>query len=345
MQIHELNQRQQINEVDLAGPSSIFNVGKQVLKNPTAFASSSALGAAQQAAAQSSAQKSAEVLSKQGYTVGGSTKPTVTTAQQLQTVKANPAVQQQVKNLSSQWLKQSEQLRKIRPVSEAVAQFNPRDLTDPKFASVLKAIQARDAAAKPALPGKSMPMQPYQVPGAATSPTPAVASGYKTPAADQAKKNIELEKNLTVWKEQFQEWSDQKLASQGVTMNMVRQDRVTADALNKAMTNVAVAAQSGDPKLENSAVEEYLNLAIAGIQAYVNNSSRPTTAKSSAVAAPSAQPNDQIKQQLDKLGITKAQLEELGTAMAQANRGSNIINNTGNSVLNAIAQLAGMKIR
>ena len=285
--------------------------------------------------------------------MGGSAKPTVTTAQQLQAVKANAAVQQQIKTLVSQWLKQSVQLRKAKPVSEAVAQFNPRDLTDPKFASVLKAIQARDAAdtaaKKPALsgpPGKSMPIQPYQVPGVGTSATPAAAQGYKTPASDVADKNIELEKDLTTWKEQFHQWSDQKLASQGVTMDMVRQDRVTNDALNKAMTNVAVAAQSGNTNLETEAVEHYLNLAIAGIQAYVNNAQNVSGGDTRTSVAP-AEPGEeqQIKQQLDKIGITKAQLEALGAVMTQANRGKTAVNNTGNPVLNAIAQMAGMKVQ
>lgn len=353
MQIHELNKRRPINEVDLFGPTGVVGIGKQVFKNPAALVKSSALGSAKQAAAQSAAATSAATLAKQGYTVGGSAKPTVTTAQQLQAVKANPAVQQQIKKLASQWLKQSAAL-KSRIIPEAVAQFNPKDLTDPKYASVLKAIQARDAAdtaaKKPALsgpPGKSMPMQPYQTPGAGTSAMPAVAPGYRTPDSDKASQEIKLEKDLTVWKEQFKQWSDQKLASRGVTMDMVRQDRVTANALEKSLSNIAVAAQSGNPNLENSAVEEYLNLAIAGIQAYVNNteSNTATDTQSTELSEPQQSEEQQIKQQLDKIGITKAQLEALGNIMTQANRGSPSVNNTGNSVLNAIAQLAGMKVR
>jgi hypothetical protein len=351
MQIHELNKRKIVNELDLFGPTGIAGVGKQVLKNPAALVKSSALGAAKQASAQSSAEKSANLLSKQGYTVGGSTPATVTTAQQLQAVKTNSAVQQQIKTLASQWITQSAQLRKApQPVSEAVAQFSPRDITDPKYASVLKAIQAQTAPKKSGPPGKSMPMQPYQVPGAGTNPAPAASAGYKStaPAAAPAENNIELEKDLTVWKEQFKQWSDQKLSAPGVTMDMVRKDAPTAEALNKALSNVAVAAQSGDPKFENSAVEEYLNLAIAGIQAYVNNSQgkSPVARSGGSGTNPDAQSeDDQIKQQLQQIGITSAQLSELGTAMTQSNSGSNAIKDTGNPVLNAIAKLAGMKIQ
>jgi hypothetical protein len=347
MQIHELNKKpKKLNEVDLVGPGSIFNVGKQVLKHPAMLGKSSALGAAQQAASQASAEKSAKLLTKQGYTVGGSVPAPVTTAQQLQAVKANSAVQQQIKTLATQWLTQSAQLRKSKTVSEAVAQFNPSDVTDPRYAAVLKAMPARTAATKLGPPGKNMSTQPYQVPGAGTSSTPASAAGYKSTVAP-AEANINLEKDLTVWKEQFKQWSDQKLASQGVTMDAVRQDGPTEEALNKALSNVAVAAQSGDPSLENSAVEEYLNLAIAGIQAYVNNKQRNSpSATSGATSASTAQTKEEeIKQQLEKIGITSAQLSALGTAMAQSNGGSTAINNTGNPVLNAIADLAGMKVQ
>jgi len=354
MQIHELNKRQQVDEVDLVGPNSIFNVGKQVLKNPAAMTSSSALGAAQQASAQASAASSADKLAAQGYKVGGSIKPPVTTAQQLQKVKSSPAVQAQVKNLSSQWMAQSAGLKKATtPVSEAVAQFNPRDLTDPKYASVLKAIQARDAGAKPSAPGKAMPTQPYQVPGAGTTATPAAAAGYKTAAAptaaDQAKKNLELEKDLTVWKEQFKQWTDQRLATQGITMDMVRQDGPTAKALDSAMTNVAVAAQSGDPNLENQAVEDYLNLAIAGIQAYVNNSQQAAPRAGGGVGPAAVGADDQqvqqVLKQLEQLGISKTTLGQLGKLVAESNRGSYVINNTGNPFLNIVADQAGLKIR
>lgn len=129
MQIHELNQSQQINEIDFVGPGSIFDVGKQVLKNPAAFTSSSALGAAQQAAAQSSAQSSAQKLAKQGYTVGGSVKPQTTVTQQLQANASNPAVQQQVKQLATQWVKISG-AKRAQPVTEAsVTAFDPNMLS------------------------------------------------------------------------------------------------------------------------------------------------------------------------------------------------------------------------
>ena len=303
MQIHELNQRKTINEVDLFGPNSIVNVGKQVLKNPAALVKSSALGAAQQAATQSSAQQSAEKLANQGYNVGGSIKPTVTTAQQLQAVKTNPAVQQQVKNLTSQWMTQSAALKKSKSVTEAVVQFDPKDLKDPRYASLLQKIQQQED---------------------------------------------DLGKKLTVFKTQFKTWSDPRLQAGGITIDEVRKTPETEQMLDSALSNVAVAMESGDENLEKQAVEEYFNIAIAAIQAHNQNTGqRPaaTAPGASSVAAAATDEEQQVVQQLARLGITKTALGELGGLMAQSAQGNNTINNTGNPLLNAIAKLAGMNIR
>lgn len=331
MQIHELNNRKKVDEADLVGPNSVFNVGKQVLKNPKAMWNSSALGASQQAANQTHSATSANKLAAQGYKVGGGIKPTVTTAQQLQVVKANPAVQQQVKNLSSQWMTQSQSLKKASaatsktasttsnptPVSEASALMDPRDITDPKYASIFKALQQQSGAS------------------ATTTPT-------QTQSAE-----VELEKKLTVWKEQFKQWSDSRLQTNGVGVDNVRTDSVTAKMLDSAMTNVAVAAQAGDANIEQKAVEEYFNIAIAAIQAYINNRQQSTVSRTAAAAGPAAPQNDNdILAQLQQQGVpvSKASIESLGKAMIASNGGNNAVRDTGNPILNAIARLAGMKV-
>ena len=362
MQIHELNKSQQINEVDLVGPTSVFNVGKQVFKNPAALVKSSALGSAEQAAAQASAEKSANVLSKQGYNVGGGIKPAVTTAQQLQAVKANPAVQQQIKNLLAQWKTQGAAIvtrlrSQKQKIPEAVVISKPEQTKDPaerKLLDLLYKQQAQQAQQKKSAPvgkGTQMPIQPYQVPGAGTNATPTAPAGYanqSAPAptpADQAAVNQDLEEYALA----FAQWMDQRLATRGATMDMVRRDAVTNKMLSDLLTKIAIENIANPASAAASAaIEQYLNVAIAGIQAYVNNTSSDQTPVAGSTVSSAATPqsaDDQLKQQLDKIGITKSQLGALGTAMAQANRGSNIINDTGNSLLNTIAQLAGMKIK
>lgn len=325
MQIHELNKKsQKLNEVDLFGPNSIYNVGKQVLKNPAALTKSSALGAAQQAANQASADSSAQELIKQGYKVGGGIKPTVTAAQQLQTVKNNPAVQRQVQNLTSQWMAQSAALKKSNTITEAAAVFDPRDVTDPKYADALRIAMARDDAAR----GVSTP-QP-----STTSP--------------DAQKKIELEKQLTTFKTQFKTWSDPRLQASGITIDEVRKKPETEQMIDSALSNVAVAMNSGDENLEKQAVEEYFNIAIAAIQAHVQNTGqRQTPTATGAATTPGAASDEeqQILKQLEGLGITKTSLGTLGKLMSQSAQGGSTINDTGNPLLNTIAKLAGMNIK
>lgn len=303
MQIHELNQRRQINEVDLVGPNSIFNVGKQ-------------------SAIQASAASSANKLAAQGYKVGGSVKPTVTTAQQLQAVKSNPAVQQQIKNLSSQWMAQSAALKKSKqPVTEAesVVPVDPRDITDPKYASLFQAIAKKEADAR------------------GNEPEP------QGPAPE-----AELQKRLTILKTQFKTWSDPRLQAGGITIDEVRKNPDTQDMLDSALANVAVAMEGGNENLEKQAVEEYFNIAIAAIQAHNQNTGqRQASAVSgvSSVAGTAADNEQQVLQQLEQLGITKTALASLGKLMAQSAKGSTVINNTGNPFLNAVAKMAGITIK
>ena len=335
MQIHELNNKStnnsQLNEVDLVGPSSVFGTAKQVLKNPAALYKSSALGSAQAAATQASAQKSAAKLASQGYSVGGSVQPAVTINQQLQAVQTNPAVQQQIKNLTAQWMAQSAAIKKATQtaqaaqpattqptkVAEAVAVFDPKDLSDPKYATVLRAIQNK--LGKPAEP---------------------------TPAETNAK-NVELEKKLSDWKVQFRTWSDPRLQAGNITINQISKDPAIGKMLDSKLSNVVVAAQSGDMNLEQRAVQEYFNAAIAAIQMYERNTqSQSRVAAPSGAAAPAAAGEEQqVAQQLEQLGISKTAIASLGKLMKQSSRGNSAINDTGNPLLNAIAKLAGMTVR
>ena len=71
-----------------------------------------------------------------------------------------------------------------------------------------------------------------------------------------------------------------------------------------------------------------------------------STTAQSASAAGSATPNDaEILTLVQRQGfdVTKAQLEKLGQIMTSST-GSNVIENTGNPVLNALARLAGMRV-
>jgi len=343
MQIHELNQpkKSQVNEIDLVGPGSIFNVGRQVLKNPKAFTSSTALAAAQQAAAQTSAAKSAAKLASQGYPAGRSVADPVTLPQALQTVMQNPAVQQMVNNLTAQWqaqapavidsvkmthtAKMASAANARRNVPEAVVINNPRTTKDPQERQLLDLYYRRQAER-----------------GEVTDIDSAAPQKPAAPdSADMAAVDTQLQDIASA----FARWSDSKLATRGITMDSIRNDPKYKQSLNDQLTTIAIQSLA-DPKspAATQAINTYFNTAIAAIQAEVKN--KGTATAQSASAAGSATPTDaEILTQLQQQGVslTKAELEKLGQLMTAAT-GSNVVGSTGNPVLNALARLAGMRV-
>lgn len=312
MQIHELNNnKKSLNEVDFFGPQGIVATGKQLFKNPASLVSNTAQAQSDQDAVQASAAKSAQKLAKQGYKVSNVPEP-ATIDQQLKTVRSSTPVQQQVKTLTANWMTQSAALKRKPSVSEAAVQFDPKELSDdPKYANILKAMQAQ--------------------------------------GVDPAKE-AKLEKDLSAWESNFLTWADARVSAQGITLDDVNQNPEMRKLLKDASTKVAVAAQSGNDNLEKQAVEEFFNIAIAGIQvAYRNQSqrSRPQAAATPTAATATPAMSQNILQQLNQQGVNLSQtdVQQLGKAMIASANGNRTVRDTGNSVLNALAKLAGMTVK
>jgi len=331
MQIHELNKRPakinetQVNEVDLVGPGSIFNVGKQVLKNPSALISNTAMGAAKQAAAQASAASSAGALYKQGYKAGST--PRTTPQQQLAKVKSNPAVQQMVKNIAAQWPAQGAALySKIRtapmgvPTTESVRITNLNS-GDPNEQQLLAAIQKQELDS--------------QISKLKTEPPK---------AQEKAKADAKLMADVNTYSAGFQAWASDRLAKIGVRMDKVEADPAINDALQNELRSIAIIGLSkpNSPELISN-VEEYFYIAIATNQA--QQSDQSSVAGPAAAAGDGApQPSDRELVAQSGVPITLAQIEALGQAMQKAAGGETTIRNTGNTLLNAVARLAGFKV-
>lgn len=335
MQIHELNRprKSNITEVDLVGPGGIFNVAKQVFKNPRALGSSSALGSAELAAAQSSAQASAQKLAAQGYTVGGSRPPRVNLAQTLPAVQQNPAVQQQVRQLTNQWMSQAAQAvnnvkaRNVLP--EAVVIGNPENTRDPAERRLLDLFYQQQASRG-------------QVSGTTSGEN-------QRPAEPDAADRTAVNKQLQDIADVFATWADSKLSvpSEGIDMRALRADPQYQQTLSNQLTRVAIESLANpNSPTATKAVNEYFNLAIAAIQTEVNNRKSAQGGQTARAAATTPQEQDtQVLTLLQQQGIpvTRANLEKLGQLMANSS-GSNTIRNTGNPILNAIARIAGMRI-
>lgn len=335
MQIHELNQRpKKVNEANIFGPTGLAATARQVAKNRASLFKSSALGAAEQSAAQASAAASAQKLAAQGYQAGGGIKPQVTLTQQLATVKSNPAVQQQVKNLTAQWQKQGAaivaNLKSKKAIPEStVAITNPAATKDPQERQLLGAIY-KQAAAKGTLGDL-----PAREPEATAVPDSSV----------KAEVNQQLEEFALA----FAQWSDARLATGGVTMDTVRQDPAVNKALGDQLTKISIESMANPASAATTAaIEQYFNTAIAAIQATINNS-QPRTARTrtAAPAAAAAAPaGADLLTQLQQQGIslTRVELEKLGEVLTAANGGSNVIRDTGNELLNNIATAAGLRV-
>jgi hypothetical protein len=172
---------------------------------------------------------------------------------------------------------------------------------------------------------------------AASSSAPAASAG----AADTSAVDTQLQDVESA----FQRWSDSKLAISRINMDSIRSNPAYKQALSDQLTKVAVQSLA-DPKspATTQAINTYFNTAIAAIQAEVKN--KGTATAQSASAAGSATPTDaEILTLVQQQGVslTKAELEKLGQIMTSAT-GSNVVGNTGNPVLNALARLAGMRV-
>jgi hypothetical protein len=328
MQIHELNSRKPLKEVDLVGPNSIFNVGKQVLKNPKAAINSAELGVAQQAAIQASASASADrlanpnavqrALGDRAYTASGSAKAPSTPQQQLAQVQSNPAVQQMVKNLAAQWKTQGVAVAgklKTANVSEAVVTINP-NTKDPNDLKLLAAIQKAEAGRSDA------------------SPTPEV----------QATTN----KKLNSFATEFQNWAEPKLRAIGVNLNTVMQDPWATKTIQEILTKLSIESLANPESAATTAlVEQFFNVVIATNQAQQQGAQGARQARAGATASASGaeQVDDAAVLKQYGLNMSTSQLDALASAMRRADKqGLGTVRNTGNELLNALVRAAGYKV-
>ena len=319
MQIHELNNRKkaaQLNEVDLAGPNSIWNVGKEVVKNPKALLSNPAMGAAKQTAYQSSAADSAAKLANRGYTVGGN--KSVAPGTNIQ------ATQQMVKNLAAQWQQQATAVAakiKTTPLGEAgVPITDPAKVKDPQELKVLNALYAQL-------------MQKGSPDAELVKPTPELST--------------KTNQRLDAYSREFQTWADSKLRALGVDLASIERDPNALKGIQELLTNIAIEGLA-DPKSPRSTelVEKFFSSVIAANQALRQNK-RVASVPAGKAAQPAASydPANDIET-LKKYGVSlpQTQLDSLSQGMSRAAEGGKTIRNTGNTLLNSLARLAGFQV-
>lgn len=341
MQIHELNKRPakinkaQVTEVDLVGPNSVFNVGrelgKQLVKDPRGLINPTSIGIAKQNAAAASAASSAKELANPGsemfstrgvrgvqaYQAGASAKAQVTPQQQLAQVQKNPAVQQLVKNLAAQWKTQGVAVAgklKTTKIPETATPIDPRTIKDPTDRALLN---------------KWYIQQGMEMPADSVSPDPQVVN--------------KANQKLNAFSTEFQNWAEPKLRAIGVSLNTVMQDPWAAKTIQELLTKLSVESLANPESTATTGlVEQFFNVVIATNQSQ-QQSSQARTATATTTAGDTQQTDQEIVAQ-SGVPMTSAQIEALGKAMRQSANGDTTIRNTGNTLLNAIARVAGFKV-
>lgn len=309
MQIHELNNRKKQDKEQVQEAPVLWNLGKEIIKNPKAaimpHAFNTALGTAKQATNQQTAASLSAGLSKQGYTTAAGPKK----AQDiLPQVKSNPATQQMIKTLADQWQQFAAQLTG-QPVKEGIV----NELITPGNTSDVR----------------------YSAPTGAYAQMPAGYSKITQQGVAQPQQQSQQQSQQPQIKmiDQFTNWANSKLSSLNVDVDSINDDPAVASTLKNLANKIAT-----NPNLTNDVIE-YFNLAIAANIA--NNQTRRSGVYQPSAAAAQTSPQ-QITQQA---GLTPQILQVLGAVLRKSDKGQMTMPRTGNPVADAMFQQMGFKLK
>jgi hypothetical protein len=339
MQIHELKlhniKEAQLTEVDAEGPSgvqNIFNIGREVLKNPKSFVSSRALGAAGQAATQRYA---AKLAGKVGNIANANIAPL---AKQLaagwpQIAKtlqppvmaqgsATPNTQQPAAAPATPTPSSAQPT--ITPATK-IQGAKPGQPTAADYANLERKLQAQLAKQQTGQQSSDKPPYAEELWG-----KPSKYDNLKEDAAGDYRKS-------------FIQYAQRVLGARGIDTDVLRNDEKINRQLNFILEQIVELANQ--PQQQQAVVEEYFNTALT---AYNQMVADPATYQrlNPPGSRPSLQASDidqEMKQLFNQLNIGSTQLQSLAQKAAEAT-GSNSVRSTGNPVFDALMRAAGMKI-
>ena len=370
MQIHEMFQRKPVTEVDLVGPSGIFNVGKQVLKDPKAWVNSNALGAAQQRASDQYGKKIAPQVAK----------------------LAQANIAPLAKQLAQGWQQIGAQLHP--PIATPTAPTTPATKSFGQQAPGYKNTTTNAPAGSPATQYKS-PVQPTsgtlktQPTGSAFKKQPAIANNPKQPTGVNPDGSITVagekgkapgkilptdpiyksflaaiqkgtpNKPATVnedaagdYRSEFIKYARKVLGAQGlsgVDLEAIAKDANANIELNRIVDRIIATYR--DPAKQQLAVEQYFTTALTKwneLQADpIKYNKAFSNGQGSGTGAPVTpkDPGAELKDTINRIGITPRQLAQLGTAAINANKNSTAFSSTGNPFWDAIIKSSGLRPR
>jgi hypothetical protein len=373
MQIHEMFQPKPINEVDLVGPSSIFNVGKQVLKNPKAWVDSNALGAAKQQAADQYGKEIAPQVAKlaqgniaplakrlaQGWQQIGSQLPPPVAAPATPSTTASTSFGQRAtgyKNTTTNAPAGSPVTQYKSPVQPTSGTLKTQPTTvatkkQPAIANTPTQPNGSQptgvnpdgsitvAGGRGKAPGKVLPTDPNY-----KSLLAAIQKGNPTTVNEDAAGD---------YRSEFIKYARKVLGAQGfrgVDIEAISKDANTNTELNRIIDRIIATYR--DPAKQQLAIEQYFTTALSKwneIQAdpvkYDKAFQGSGGAGSAGAGATPQDPEAELKDAINRVGITQRQLAQLGAAAIAANKNSTAFSSTGNPFWDAIIKSSGLRPR
>lgn len=315
MQIHELQLHRlaegQLAEVDLVGPGSVFNVGREVLKNPKAFVSSRALGAAQQAATQRYAAKLAPKVTQQ----------------------ANANIAPLARQLAAGWPQIAKTLQ--APVmSQGSATPNTQQPAAGKTATAQPTVP-NTASIRGAKPGQRTAADYERL--------------EQMLQAQLAQRQTVKEDAAGDYRDSFIQYAQRVLGARGIDTKVLRNDEKINAQLDFLLKEIVRLANQ--PQLQTAKVEEYFTTALTAYNQMVAdpamyqrlNPQNTNTGTNRQTAVQAGDADQQLQNILDQIGISKAQLGKLAQVATNANRGNSAFRPTGNPTIDAVLQTAGMR--
>jgi hypothetical protein len=328
MQIHEITQRR-VDE----GMWDSMRDGLGAIKTgyqqggltgaAKASVSNTTMNQAGQQRLQKQAAKASDKLTAQGY--GASQQqPSDNWEDKYKALQQNPGVMSYAKNLAAGWAKNGQ-----AEIGKTTVNNTPPATTKKTVATTKKTVATTKKPAAGA--------------GVFGQMANHLSTTYNPNTLHEADATVVAAPNANQIKTAFVNWSDSQLATrvpetgETITMDTVRKTAGLSDNLKSALDKVA--STQGTPA-QAAAVEEYIKLAVAGVQALAQSSKNGVSAQFAQQNIATTAGAGSVTQALQASGINTQSLQKFGAAAKQA--GSSMqVKMTADPFLNNLAKQAG----
>jgi len=325
--------------------SAASGVASAVTNNPATRAydrSTGVLGKAPSYA--STAQNAAQKLNKQGFGPQYQA-PSADWQEKLKKVQTDPAVKQYIQSLVSAWPKAEPTVVAKAPAPRTTTN-TPSTITPPT--PNYGAAGAGQITGAPSTvtttPLKPAAPQPISIGGQKLDPNDPKNATTIAALRRQGAINETVSPDEDQYADAFISWADEKLKTresntgETIEMNDVRELPGISDALNPVLEQIVNTR--GTPQ-QAAAVAKYFEIAVAGVQAVAQSIRNKDPGALSGGIASAASVKPVMQQRLRALGVTPAQMQQIGQ-MLRINSGDKTFRRTNNPQVDALLMTLGM---